>query len=308
MTDRVSPSRLTTYLTCPRQFEYNYIHDLDGTDRSDLERYFNRGQVLDTALQRTAGEVDQETNDHRVQDLAREHFADCWAQKTDLDTYPSPAAYEYDRQISAAAIDDYLDPGTSGDGLEHIRRSVGTEVHIEWVDDELGAMHGYADNVVKTRDGLLIIDYKASYSGRRFPNKNGSDLTKQVVGKGHYPSRLKKWLQIEMYCTGITEHELYTPGDEIRFMFYGLIGSKSRTPTEDGYTVDVEGKDWEMTDLYRENSDKFRALVRDSIDGIRAGEFDPTGERWELIQEEACQDCDYRVACGDYIAEEVEFS
>jgi putative RecB family exonuclease len=295
-------------LECPRQFEFQYIHDLDGKDRSDRERYYNRGSVLDTALQLTADAVDPDTDRETVQTLAREHFTEYWREKTDKENYPSTAAYEFDRRLSAAAIEDYLHPNTSSEGLAHLRRSVGTEVHLEWTDDDLGPMHGYADNIVETRDGLLIIDYKASYSSRRFPNKSGSDLEKQVNGSKHYPSRLKKWLQIGMYCEGLTEHELYSPGDEIRFMFYGLIGSKERTPTETGYTVDVDGKEWELTDLYREKQSAFRTLTEESVTGIQSSAFDPTGETWELIQDEACEDCNYRRACGHYIAEEVRFS
>lgn len=307
MTNRVSPSSLTTYLTCPRQYEFNYEHELAGQDRPELERYFNRGMVLDTALQRTADEVDTNTDPDQIRERARKHFEDCWDEMTELETYPSPASQAYDRQLSKAAIEAYLNPATDGDGIKHLQRSVGTEVHLEWVDEEFGPMHGYADNVVQTDDGLLIIDYKASYSGRRFPNKNGSDLSKQIAGKKHYPKRLKKWLQIEMYCTGIKAHELYTEGDEIRFLFYGLIDSKDRTPTPDGYTVSVDGKGWEMTDLYQDNLEKFRQLVERSVEGIRSAAFDPTGDRWELIKDEACEDCDFRQACGDVIAEEVRF-
>jgi putative RecB family exonuclease len=295
-------------MTCPRQFEFDYIHELEGADRTDMERYFDRGSVLDTALQRTADAVSTETDAETVQLLARENFAEEWASTTAADNYPSPAAYEYDRQLSKAAIEDYLDPQTDGEGIIHLQRSVGTEVHLEWTDDELGAMHGYADNIVRTQDGFLIIDYKASYSSRRFPNKSGSDLEKQFSGTGHYPSRLKKWLQIGMYWAGLREHELYSPGDEIQFMFYGLIGSKSRTPTADGYTVSVSGKEWDMTDLYREYQDELWAFISDSIAGIQAEAFDPTEETWELIQEEACGGCDYQPACGDSLTEKVRFS
>lgn len=307
VTDRGSPSRLATYLTCPRKFEFEYQQDIQTDQDPDLERYFNRGDVLDTTLQKTADEISKDAAPETIRALAREHFFEQWTAKASLETYPSPAAYEYDRRVSAAAIEDYLDPGTDGEGLAHLRRSVGTEVHLEWTDPGLGPMHGYADNIVETRDGLLIIDYKASFSGRRFPNKSGSDLENQIDGKRHYPSRLKKWLQIGMYCAGITEHELYSRGDEIRFMFYGLIDSKEKTATEDGYTISVDGKAWEMTDLYREYTDAFQTLVRESITGIRSEDFDPTDRAWELIQDEACEDCEYRSACGDYIAEEVRF-
>jgi len=295
-------------MTCPRQFEFDYVHDLEGPDRTDMERYFDRGSVLDTALQRTADAVSAETDAETVQLLARENFAEEWASTTDRDNYASPAAYEFDRRISKAAIEDYLDPQTDGEGVIHLQRSVGTEVHLEWTDDELGAMHGYADNIVRTEDGFLIIDYKASYSGRRFPNKSGSDLESQLDGSGHYPSRLKKWLQMGMYCAGLTEDDRYSPGDEIQFMFYGLISSKDRSPTQDGYTVSVSGKAWDMTDLYREYQDDLWGFIADSVAGIREEAFDPPEETWELIQEEACGDCDYQTACGDYIAEEVRFS
>ena len=295
-------------MTCPRQFEFDYVHNLEGEDRTDMQRYFDRGRVLDTALQKTADTVTMETDAETVQQLARENFVDEWETTTALKNYPSPASYEYDRRLAAAAVEDYIDPQTDGDGIGHLQRSVGTEVHLEWTDDELGAMHGYADNIVRTQDGFLIIDYKASYSGRRFPNKSGSDLESQLDGSGLYPSRLKKWLQIAMYWAGLKEHELYSPGDEIQFIFYGLIGSKSRTPTDDGYTVEVSGKEWDMTGLYEEYQDELWTYISDSIAGIDEEAFDPTGETWGLIQEEACGDCDYQPACGDYLAEEVRFS
>lgn len=295
-------------MTCPRQFEFHYVHDLDGEDQTDKQRYFDRGSALDTALQQTADSVSTETAVETVRQLARENFAEVWSATTAQENYPSPASYEYDRRLCASAIEDYLDPQTDGEGIVHLQRSVGTEVHIEWTDEELGPMHGYADNIVRTPDGLLIIDYKASYSSGSFPNKSGSDLESQLNGSGLYTRRLKKWLQIAMYCDGLKEHDLYTPSDEIQFMFYGLIGSKSRTPTADGYTVSVSGKEWDMTGLYDEYQDELWAYISDSIAGIHDEAFDPTGGTWELIQEEACGDCDYQPSCGDYLAEEVRFS
>jgi hypothetical protein len=299
---------LRTYLACPRKFEFDYVHGLQTEQQTDMERYFDRGDVLDTTLQKTADKVSPDTEIEAIRDLAREHFTNCWSKKTSPDSYSSPAAYEHDRKVSAAAIEDYLDPQSAGEGIAHLQQSVGTEVHLEWTDDELGAMHGYADNIVETRDGLLIIDYKASYNNGRFPNKSGSDLKKQLNSEGHYPSRLKKWLQIAMYCEGVREYEHYSAGDEIRFMFYGLIASKDRTPTDEGYTINVDGKTWEMTELYREYQDTFRKLIEKSINGIRDEAFDPTEQNWALIQEEACEDCPYQTGCGDFIAEEVRFS
>lgn len=308
VTDRMSPSRVATYLTCPRQFEFNYEHKLQTKDQTDMERYFNRGKVLDTSLQETAEAVSTITDTESVRALAREEFETQWAEKTNVDDYPSDASYEYDRQTSRAAIEDYLDPETSGEGVEHLRRSVGTEVHLEWVDPKLGPMHGYADNIVETRDGLLIIDYKASYSGRRFPNKSGSDIEDQIDGEKHYPNRLKKWLQIEMYCAGVEEHGTYSAGDEVRFMFYGLISSKTRKVTGEGYRISVSGKEWDMTDLYRSHDKELRSLLSRGVDGIRDEAFDPTEQLWSMIYEEACDGCDHRQGCGDYLAEEVRFT
>jgi hypothetical protein len=308
VSERLSPSRISTYVECPRQFEFDYEHSLETAEKDGMERYINRGSVLDTALQKTANEVSPETDTETVRSRAREQFESEWTEQTAVRDYPSPASYEYDRRISRAAVEDYLDPDTDGDGIEHLRRSLGTEVHLEWEDEEWGLLHGYADNIIETRDGLLIIDYKASFGSRNFPNKNGADLKNQVDGTKHYPRRLKKWLQIGLYWQGLKEHEFYTVGDEIRFVFYGLISSKTREPTADGYTVDVSGKSWEMTKLFRSQTETFNRLITDGVNGIRGQNFDPTEHNWELILSEACEECDYRPACGDYLAEEVRFS
>lgn len=308
MSERVSPSRLATYLTCPRQFEYDYEHELERDQTFDSDRYINRGDVLDTTLQQVADEVTPDTDAETVQRLAQEAFAEHWDSLTERRDYPSPQSYEYDRQVSRAAIAHYVDPETDGDGIRHLQYSAGTEVHLEWTDDDLGRMHGYADNIVRTDDGLLIIDYKASFSSSSFPNKNGSDLTNQIDGENHYPRRLKKWLQLGMYWTGLTHHDLYNMGDTIQFIFYGLINDRERTPTAEGYTVTVSGRPWDMTDLYRRQEEEIQTLVETAVTGIRNGGRDPSGDDWELIRDNACDDCSYRSACGDYITEEVQFS
>jgi hypothetical protein len=63
-------------MTCPRKFEFDYVHGLEGEYDTDLQRYFDRGRVLDTALQRTADSVTEKTDTDKVQLLARENFAD----------------------------------------------------------------------------------------------------------------------------------------------------------------------------------------------------------------------------------------
>lgn len=295
---KVSPSRLATYATCPRQYEYDYVWDVETPEVS--RRYFDRGQVYHKAIEDTCEAVDDEPGltDDEIRAVARERTAARWESETDRDEYVSDAQYAYDESLVHSGVEAYFD----GEGVDHVRQSVGTEIWLECERDGV-VLSGRADNLVRTDDGLLVIDYKGSLNGI-VSWQSIDDVAAHRTGEEYAPGRLKSVFQAACYIEGAKNHPAYEPEMDVEFTFYGILASTDTEHHVDGLRVDVDGRGRDVGDVYRTNEDEIWALIADCWAGIQAEAHAP--ERFEEIREETCSACDYRAMCGDYLGAEVQ--
>ncbi|MFC7027175.1 hypothetical protein ACFQH8_06020 [Halomicroarcula sp. GCM10025710] len=100
------------------------------------------------------------------------------------------------------------------------------------------------------------------------------------------------------------DSSLYEPGMSVRFSFYGLLHSTETQSTPDGYTVTASGRARETTEAYEEYYDTIWDLIGAAHEGITTERFAP--DPFDLIQAEACEDCDYQSMCAEYITTEVQ--
>ncbi|UWG47831.1 UvrD/Rep family helicase fused to exonuclease family domain [Halanaeroarchaeum sp. HSR-CO] len=84
---------------------------------------------------------------------------------------------------------------------------------------------------------------------------------------------------------------------------HGLLNNTSFESTPTGYEVSARGYPRETTEIYDDHYDTIWALIRQAHDGITSEAYEP--EPFELINEEACPDCDYREMCADRLSTEV---
>lgn len=296
---RASPSSLAVYATCPRQYEYDKIWDVATPEES--RRYLDRGLVYHGVIEDTCEEVadDPDLSDEEIRNFARQRTVERWDRQTSRSEYVSDAQYAYDQEVVLAAIASYF----ADEGIEHVRNSIGTELDLECERNDVH-LKGRADNVVRTDDGLHVIDYKGSLNGI-VSWQSAGDIPAHREGDEYVANILKSVFQAAIYIEGAKNLPSYEPGMDLEFTFYSLLYEKTREGHVDGIQVDVRGRGREVGSIYREYEDDIWALIEEMYRGIVDGDYEPV--RFEDIREHACKDCEYYHMCGDYLGEEVRF-
>ena len=293
----LSPSRLGKYTRCPRMYDYNYVQDVTVPDFT--RRYIDRGQALHKTIEKVCERVNPSHTDGEIRELAFGLFEESWGAQTDMGEYDTDAHYRYDRQLARAGIEDYFGDGP---GLEHVRNSVASEVNLS-CEHQGVSLHGRADNVVETDDGLKIVDYKPSLSGIITGRKDY--LGEHSSGEDYHPGRVKSMFQAATYLEGVKNLSEYDDGMELEFTFYGLLQERDFEKSADGVRATASGRGRDVAWIYEEHYDKVWEMITEKYEGILNEFFEP--EPWELIRENVCEDCDYRRMCADYISSEVRF-
>jgi putative RecB family exonuclease len=294
----LSPSRLATYAACPRQYDYGYVQDVNTPDRTEL--YLNQGSMYHEVIEDVCEATSPEDAAEAIHERAMETFAAKWDEHTVREDYESAAHQEYQRRENRAAIEAFFAPD-GGDGIEHARRSVATECWVECERDGR-ALHGKADNVIRTDDEFHVFDYKRNTRGV-LSSGTAEYLADHRAGEAHEPKRVRNAFQTATYVEGVKNEPFYEEGMKVRFSFYGLPNSTSFESTPTGYEVSARGYPRETTEIYDEYYDTIWTLIREAHDGITSEAFDP--EPFDLINEEACPDCEYREMCADRLSTEV---
>ena len=296
--ESLSPSRLANYATCPRLYDYRYVQNVNAPDRTEL--YLNQGTIYHETIEDVCEETNREDPADVIHERALEIFGAKWEEHSDPADYESAAHQEYQRTENRAAIASFFDPD-GGDGIKHARHSVATEC---WVECEVDgcSLRGKADNVIRTDDGLHIFDYKRKTHGM-LSERTAEYLQDHLDGEAHEPKRVRNAFQTATYIEGMKNEPFYEDGMEVRFSFYGLLNSTSFESTPSGYDVSARGWTRETTEIYEDHYETIWALIRAAHDGITNEAYEP--EPFDLINEEACSDCDYREMCSDRLSTEV---
>jgi len=152
----LSPSRLANYATCPRLYDYRYVQGVNAPDRTEL--YLNQGTIYHETIEDVCDATENDDAAEAIHSRAMEFFDAKWDEHSTSDDYESAAHQEYQRAENRAAIASFFNPD-SGDGIKHARHSIETECEVECERDGR-RLHGKADNVIRTDDGVHVIDYK----------------------------------------------------------------------------------------------------------------------------------------------------
>jgi putative RecB family exonuclease len=261
----------------------------------------NQGLTYHQTIEEVCEATEESDDASTISRRASEIFDEKWDEHLEPDEYESRAHQRYQYEENRAAIESFFDP-KGGDGIEHARRSIATEIWIETERDGVG-IHGKADNVLRDGDELHLIDYKRNVGGV-LGSWSGDRLVEHLEREAYEAGRVKNAFQTAAYTEGVKETDLYKEGMKVRFSFYGLLHSTDVESTPEGYSISVKSNRRETTEVYDEYKDTVWSLIRRAYEGITSGDHEP--EPFDLINEEACPDCEYRNMCTDYLGQEVQ--
>lgn len=295
---RLSPSRLALYGTCPRQYEYDRVWDVETPEES--RRYMDRGLIYHAAIEDTCDavrETEGNLSDAEIHRMALDAVEAQWTARANRSEYQSQAQFEYDHDLVVSAIDSFFESA----GVEHARNSVATEVTLT-CDHDGRYLEGRADNILQTDGELHIYDYKGSFGGV-ISSYSANSIPLHHEGEEYIADKLRSLFQAAIYIEGAKNLDVYEPGMDVRFSFFALLKNTTRQGHPDGLQVSASGYPREVTGIYADYHDDIWALIEACYDGIVAEAYEPT--RFEQIHEHACDDCTYRTMCGDYLSAEV---
>lgn len=294
----LSPSRLATYADCQRKFDYEYVQKVNAPEKTRL--YLNQGRTYHGTIEAVCEATYPEDDAQLIYDRAVEAFREQWKEHIDPNDYASRAHQEYQRLENLEALKTFFDPD-GGHGIDHARQSVATEKWLECVENGIG-LHGKADNILRTDDGIHVIDYKRNLRDV-ITSYTASVLEDHLDGTDHDPKRVRNVFQTATYIEGVKQSDLFEEGMTVQFSFYGLLNRTSFQSTPSGYQISVRGYPRETTEIYEEHYDTIWNLLRRSHEGITSSSHDP--DPFPLIHDEACPDCTFQDMCAEYLAEGV---
>jgi len=292
----VSPSRLAAYVECPRRYEYQYDQGIERPP--DGERYKNRGVVYHETIASVCDETETGENGIKILERARKYFEEWWSRECSSDDYNTRSHYEYDRKLTRAGVEAYFG---NGPGVKHARNSAATEITVgaEYKRTNVG---GRIDNVVRTDEGLSLIDYKGNLHGI-ITSRTAGKLKKHLEGETYRPELVRSAIQAAVYLEGIRETALFEEGMDVSFVYYGILHDHEPISTREGVMPEVSGKGRDVTSLCMDNHGTIWQLIREAYQGILTWDFEP--DPWSEIYHDACDDCPYMEMCPDYLGEEV---
>lgn len=293
----VSPSRLATYVECPRRYEYQYDQRIEPPP--DGERYKNRGIVYHETIAAVCNETGDTEDEADIIEYARRYFEDLWSRECSPDDYKTLSHYEYDRKLTRTGIDSYF---VNGPGVEHARNSVATEVTVE-TEYKRTKVNGRIDNVVQTDEGLSLVDYKGTLSNI-ITSRTVGKLKEHLESDSYRPKLVKSAIQAAVYLEGIRETDLFEEGMDVSFVYYGILHDHEPVSTDEGIVPDVSGSGRDVTNLCMDNHGTIWQLIREAYQGILTWDFEP--DPWSDIYRSTCDDCPYMEMCPDYLGEEVK--
>ncbi len=293
----VSPSQLATYVECPRKYEYE--HDQNISSPPDGERYKNRGIAYHEVIAEVCEVTGVEDTVEIIVDRARELFAEVWAETCSPADYKTRSHFEYDRKLTREGILAYFQ---TGPGVKHARHSCATELNVE-TEYKRTVVSGRIDNVVKSDDGLLLIDYKGNLNNI-ISSRTAGHLSKHLDGEVYRPKIVESAIQAAVYLEAIRETSMFEKGMNVSFVYYGILHDHEVLSNEDGIVPQVSGKRRDVSSICLDNHGTIWQLIRESYQGIRTWDFAPNP--WPEIYQSACDECPYNEMCPDFLGEEVK--
>ncbi|WP_137289118.1 PD-(D/E)XK nuclease family protein [Natronorubrum halophilum] len=330
----LSAAGLTTYLTCPRRYEFARVHGLEGDD--DETAIDDRVALLRTAI---CDALRRGTTDETsLVDAARERLEALWADHDER--FHSLAQRRHERRVLEATLEAYAervgidhaagidrlaadatDGELVGPGLP-LSSSVSVPGEDATVTIDASVDYVYADGssivgvrFVPTLAPLGLLRYRSDWEGavaEEFTDHFDPDT------ETFEPAFVGTLFETAVVIDGLRNRcdRLGLEGRTCRYVQIPLADRSGTSVNWVRETVEASLETVDLTEPYLDHHtygmthEHRNRTVDDRLAAVvaRLSEraFDPT-DRWDDISNTVCPTCEYTVCCQDHLAQEVRF-
>ncbi|MDQ2050478.1 hypothetical protein RBH26_08255 [Natronolimnohabitans sp. A-GB9] len=334
---------VTTYLRCPRQYEYAHVQELEGERDEAAATIEDRVAILKTAICDALDRDEADRDRTTLLDAARARLETLWEDHDER--FHSVAQRRHERRVLEATLEAYVDAVglEHASGIDRLRSAIdggeviGPECSLSSTQslsetataDEGDAVtisapidYCYADGssivgvrFVPTLRPLGLLRYRSDWEGAVAEQFTDHFDPEADVFE---PSFVGALFETAVVLDGL-RNRCKRFGLEDRTCRYVQIPLADRSRTAVNWvqeTVETTLEPIDLTDRYVDHHtygmthEHRNRTIDDRLERVvadlTAGAFDPT-DRWEQLSSEVCPDCAYTVCCEDYIAAEVRF-
>ncbi len=312
MTDVFTAEELTTYLLCPRKYQFEHVSGLTGDTRQKWERF---RQLLRKAI--CTGYSEAQSNDADPRDAALDALDMAWELYADALDLHSSEQESTEKTRAEAGIEAYFDAvGTAH--LEQIEQAaaicgspvVGPDITLtaEINGNEVGAD---VDYIMATDSQIVGVRLTDTLWGCRVPWENKTEIAKNHLRRGDYmPEQVGTVLSARITEEALSQYG--SDGSEAELMYLSVM--ETTYESAEGCHAEIDHR--RMGRYLSET----RAIVDEAIawmgENIADEMYSPEDvfdeqTHWDgsfrQVVENTCEDCSHAVGCQEAIRRGVMF-
>lgn len=312
MTDPYKAQELTTFLVCPRKYEFEYVTELTGDTYQNRDRF---RQLLRKAI--CTGYNEARSNGADPHDAALDALNGAWELYTDAVDLHSSEQEATEKTRAEAGIEAYFDTvGTTH--LEQIEQAaaicgspvVGPDITLTATinGNEIGAD---VDYIIAADSQIVGVRLTDRLWGSRVPWENKTEIAKKHLGRGAYwPEQVGTVLSARITEEALSQYGSDGTGAELMY----LSVMETTFESADGCDTEIDHRRMGryLSDT-RETIDEAIAWMSENIadETYSPEEVFDEQDHWDgsfhQVVENTCQDCSHAAGCEEAISREVMF-
>jgi hypothetical protein len=312
VTNVLTVQELTTYLLCPRKFEFEHVTELTGDNLEERGRF---QQLLRKTI--CSGYSEARSNGVNPRDGALEALDIAWEWYAEMVDLHSSEQESTEKTRAEAGIDAYFDAvGTAH--LKQINQAaaisgspvVGPDIRLTAKIN--GVKVGTdVDYIIAADSRIVAVRLTDTLWGSRVPWENKTEIAKNHLERGDYkPKQVGTVLSARITEEALSQYGSDGTGAEL--MYLSVVETTFETADGCDAEIDYRRMGRYLTDT-RETIDEAIAWVIDSIEDetytpeVVFDEQDHWDGSFRQVVENTCGDCQYAAGCEEIISQEVMF-
>lgn len=313
MTDGLTAQELTTYLKCPRKYEFEHVAELTGDTRRNQDRF---RQLLRKAI--CSGYSEAQSNGADPHDAALRTLDSVWALYADAADHHSSQQESTENDRARAGIDAYFDAvgSTHLDRIEQAAAMCGSPVigpDITLTAEIQGQQVGVDVDYIMADDSQIVgVRLTDRMWGCKVPYESDDDIAEEHLDQGDYePEKVGTVIGARITEKALSQYGSSSHGTGLTYL--SVMETTFEADGECEAEIEQRPMGQFLADTRQTVDDAIAWMAENITDEVYSPEevFDQQ-DHWdggfEQVVENSCRYCSHAAGCQEAIRREVMFN